>query len=98
MIHFEVQLSLHHTVRSYTVCHYKNDASEKAQFNKCSGPPGSSKRTDAFVNLLHSSRYETETRRSVWPDQSQRQLVLFLLFSLVKFYITLFQSYSINLR
>ena len=35
-------------------------------------------KNDAFVNLLHSPRGETEARRSVWPDQ--RQLVLFLLF------------------
>ena len=33
------------------------------------------KRDDAFVSFLHSPRGETETRRSVWPDQSQRQLV-----------------------
>ena len=38
------------------------------------------KRNDAFVNLLHSPRGEFETRRSVWPDQSHIQLVLFLLF------------------
>ena len=35
---------------------------------------------DAFSNPLHSPRGETETRRLVWPDQSQRQLVLVLLF------------------
>ena len=35
---------------------------------------------DALVSLLHSPRGETETRRLVWPDQSERQLVLFLLF------------------
>ena len=32
------------------------------------------------MNLLHSPRGKTETRRSVWPDQSEIQLVLFLLF------------------
>ena len=48
--------------------------------HKCNGLSDSSKRNDAFVNLLHSPSGETETRRSVWPNRSWIQLVLFLLF------------------
>ena len=48
--------------------------------HKCNGLSDSSKRNDAFVSLLHSPSGETETRRSVWPNRSWIQLVLFLLF------------------
>ena len=62
------------------------DGSKKPMSNRVKknsylqGLSDSSKRNDTFVSLLHSPDGESETRRSVWPDQSQRQLVLFLLF------------------